>query len=162
MNKNQLNQKTNEMIGQLNQTETEELHLLLEAMKRKKEKNGTYIGALLQAEGKEHGDEFTITIPNTVLIQNSLEIVHGGITATLADSAMGTLAHKQLPESLAAVTSELKMNYTAPGIGAFFTCTAKLIHKGSKTMLLEARIFREDGKLIAYSTATFFIIERKK
>ncbi|WP_164462164.1 PaaI family thioesterase [Bacillus sp. FJAT-42376] len=162
MDKDQLKQETMGLINQLTDAETNEFHLLVEAMKRKHQKSsGTYIGALLQAEGTDGEDEFTLTIPNTALIQNSLNIVHGGITATLADSAMGTLAHKILPGHLAAVTSELKINYTAPGTGSSLSCKAKLIHKGSKTMLMESRIFRDDGKLMAYSTATFFIIERK-
>ncbi|KZZ82976.1 PaaI family thioesterase [Bacillus sp. SJS] len=163
MNKEQMKQQTFELIDQLSPNETDDFLLLLEAMKRKNQKiSSTYIGALLQAEGQDGDDEFSVTIPNTALIQNSLDIVHGGITATLADSAMGTLAHKLLPAHLAAVTSELKINYTAPGIGSFLTCKAKLIHKGTKTLLMESSIYREDGKLIAYSTATFFIIERKK
>ncbi|MTH52603.1 hotdog fold thioesterase [Bacillus mangrovi] len=163
MNKDQLKQETSSLIDQLTDQESEDFLLFLKAMERKKKyKNSTYIGALLQPEEKEEGKEFTLTIPNTPLIQNSLNIVHGGMTATLADSAMGTLAARLLPPHLAAVTAELKINYTAPGIGSRLTCKSSCIHHGSKTLLMEARIYRDDGKLAAYGTATFFIISRKK
>ncbi|MGP1907364.1 PaaI family thioesterase [Metabacillus sp. JX24] len=133
---------------------------LLGLQKKAQKENGTYIGAFLAPRGEYRENEFILKIPNTPLIQNSLEIVHGGITATLLDSAMGSLVHHVLPSHLAAVTSEMKINYVAPGIGSELTCTATLIHRGSKTLVTEGRVARDDGKLMAHCTASFFIIDR--
>ena len=101
-----------------------------------------------------------LTIPNTPIIQNALNIVHGGITATLLDSAMGGLVHHILPPDKAAVTTEIKINYVAPGVGKELSCVAGMIHKGNKTVVTEGKVFRDDGTLIAHSTASFFIINR--
>ncbi|MDR0137231.1 PaaI family thioesterase [Metabacillus idriensis] len=151
------------LLAELNEEDAPVLKLFLEGLKKKAGKeNGSYIGALLHAQGEYSEKQFTLTIPNTAIIQNSLNIVHGGITATLLDSAMGSLVHHVLPEHLAAVTSEMKINYVAPGIGTELKCIATLIHKGSKTVVTEGKVFRDDGKLMAHCTASFFIIDRPK
>ncbi|MFC0274956.1 PaaI family thioesterase [Metabacillus herbersteinensis] len=154
---------TTELIEKATDEEKETLHLLLQGFQRKQEqKNGSYIGALLHAEGEFKDNQFVLKIPNTPLIQNALDIVHGGITATMLDSAMGSVVHHLLPPEKAAVTTEIKVNYVAPGIGKELTCVASIIHHGSKTMVTEGKVFRDDGKLIAHSTASFFIIDRKQ
>ncbi|WP_246940289.1 PaaI family thioesterase [Bacillus pinisoli] len=144
--------------------ETAVLKLILEGLRRKQDgKNGSYLGGLLRAKSNfmEQEQQLEMVIPANPIIQNSLNIVHGGITATLIDSAMGTLVHRVLPSDQFAVTSELKINYVAPGVGNEFKCIASIIHKGSKTVVCEGRVFRDDGALIAHSTASFFIIKRK-
>jgi uncharacterized protein (TIGR00369 family) len=141
------------------------MEIFLEGIFRKHErKNGSYIGGILHANGTfiEEKEIYKITMPNTPLIQNSLGIVHGGITATILDSAMGSLVNHLLPNDQAAVTTEMKINYTAPGKGESFTCIASIIHKGTKIFVTEGKVFQNDGKLIAHGTGSFFIIPRHK
>jgi uncharacterized protein (TIGR00369 family) len=99
-----------------------------------------------------------ITIPINSITDNSFRIVHGGITATVMDTAMGILANQLLPEGYSAVTSNLNIHYIAPGIGEKVKASAKLIHKGSNTLVMEGSVFRDDGKQIAHGTGTFFIV----
>lgn len=161
MNKGEFLEITNEILQDANQEDLEVLTLLLNGLKKKQHNNiSSYIGALLHAEGEYHEGSFSIKIPNTPIIQNALNIVHGGITATILDSAMGGLAHHILPPDKAAVTTEIKVNYVAPGVGKELSCRANLIHKGNKTIVTEGKVFRDDGTLIAHSTASFFIINR--
>ncbi|MBD1380958.1 PaaI family thioesterase [Metabacillus arenae] len=155
-------EKIFQWINELNESELQDFEFIIEGLnQRKQRKSGSYIGALLHAESEFKDDIFTIRIPNSALIQNSLNIVHGGITATLLDSAMGSLAFQYLPSDYAAVTTEMKINYVAPGIGKELVCNASLIHKGTKTIVTEGKVFRDDGQLIAHSTASFFIIKRR-
>jgi uncharacterized protein (TIGR00369 family) len=158
-----LKQRWNNFIEQASDSEREAATLFLDSLERKKEGvNGTHIGALMGITSEFHEPEtLTMTIPNTVLLQNSLDILHGGLTATLLDSAMGTLAFKLIPDDKAAVTTEMKLNYVAKGIGDHFTCVANVIHKGSKLMVMEGKVFRNDGTLIAHSTGSFFVIPKK-
>jgi uncharacterized protein (TIGR00369 family) len=161
MKKEELLQLTTEILQNSNEEDQQVLELLLNGMKKKQfHEKGSYIGALLHADGKYNDQTFKIKIPNTPIIQNALNIVHGGITATLLDSAMGGLVHHILPPDKAAVTSEIKINYVAPGVGKELNCTASVIHKGNKTVVTEGKVFRDDGTLIAHSTASFFIINR--
>jgi uncharacterized protein (TIGR00369 family) len=151
-------------LQQANAEEEQVLKLIVEGLQRKQQgENGSYLGGLLKASSLYHEEDqrLEMVIPSSPIIQNSLDIVHGGITATLIDSAMGTLVHRLLPSEVAAVTSEIKINYVAPGIGRELKCIVTIIHKGSKTIVCEGKVFREDGTLIAHSTASFFIIPRK-
>ncbi|PLR69623.1 PaaI family thioesterase [Bacillus sp. UMB0893] len=149
------------LLSEIEEDDIPVLNLILQGLKKKALKeSGSYIGALLHAQGEYKDNQFILTIPNTAIIQNSLQFVHGGITATLLDSAMGSLVHHVLPKELAAVTSEMKINYVAPGIGSELKCVASLIHKGSKTVVTEGKVFRDDGRLMAHCTASFFIIDR--
>jgi uncharacterized protein (TIGR00369 family) len=150
-----------QLLSEIEEDDIPVLNLILQGLKKKALKeNASYIGALLHAQGEYKDNQFILTIPNTAIIQNSLHIVHGGITATLLDSAMGSLVHHVLPKERAAVTSEMKINYVAPGIGSELKCVASLIHKGSKTVVTEGKVFRDDGRLMAHCTASFFIIDR--
>ncbi|MEH7382397.1 PaaI family thioesterase [Bacillus sp. JJ1533] len=155
-------QKLQTFFLEANEKERRAMEQVIDAVIRKQTKqNGSYIGGLLQTNRQVIDDEtYEITIPNSELIQNPLQIVHGGITATLLDSAMGSVVHHVLPQDKAAVTTEMKINYVAPGIGKQFRCVAKLIHKGTKICVTEGRVYRDDGKLIAHATGSFFIIDR--
>ncbi|QGQ46975.1 PaaI family thioesterase [Metabacillus sediminilitoris] len=161
MTKEELLQLTKEIIQNADEENQYVIELLLKGLKRKEfNEKGSYISALLHAVGEYKDNQFTIKIPNTPIIQNDINIVHGGITATILDSTMGGLVHHILPPDKAAVTSEMKINYVAPGIGKELTCISNTIHKGNKTVVTEGKVFRDDGTLIAHSTATFFIINR--
>jgi uncharacterized protein (TIGR00369 family) len=137
------------------------LSFVLEGMQNKiTEQNSTYIDGLLHMERKLDKNSCEITIPLNPILHNSLEIVHGGITATLLDTTMGTLANYHLPEGVGAVTNQLNIHYIAPGIGENLRCIAEIVHHGSKTMVVSGTVYRSDGKKIAYSTGTFFIIQK--
>jgi uncharacterized protein (TIGR00369 family) len=162
MNAN-LTQKFNQLVENSSEQDKIVLDLLLEGLIRKQsKKNGSYLGGILGSTSRITDEkQYEMIIPNTDLIQNSLNIVHGGITATLLDSAMGSLVHYHLPEGQAAVTSEIKINYLAPGKGKELRCLANIIHQGSKIVVAEGKVFRDDGKLIAHATGSFFVITKK-
>jgi uncharacterized protein (TIGR00369 family) len=148
-------------LNEGDQEDLDVLYSLLEglALKQKEKPNSTYLTSLLKMRGELTGNTYTITIPIQLLIHNSINIVHGGITATIADTAMGILVNKSISSTKVAVTSELKMNYISPGIGEHISCEAKIIHLGNRTSVTEARLYA-DGKLIAFSSGTFFILPR--
>ncbi|WP_160720206.1 PaaI family thioesterase [Bacillus sp. USDA818B3_A] len=137
------------------------IKLLLEGVKKKIERNRrTYIDGILHMDLNFEQESCEITIPITPVIHNNLNIVHGGITATLLDTTMGVLANRLLPKGFGAVTNQLNIHYIAPGIGDTLRCNAEVIHKGTKTMVISGEVFRNDGKKIAYATGTFFMIEK--
>jgi uncharacterized protein (TIGR00369 family) len=129
--------------------------------KTQKHINSSYIGGLLHMERAIDEEECQLTVPLSPLLYNTLGIVHGGITATIIDSAMGTLANSILPEGYGAVTTQLNIHYLAVGKGAYVQCRAHIDHKGTKNMVLSADVHRSDGKKIAQATGSFFIIKKK-
>ncbi|KON89220.1 thioesterase [Sporosarcina globispora] len=155
-----------ELFNQCTKNATEEELSALESLllglhKKQTGQNSSYIGGLLHMERQISEEECILTIPLSSLVNNPLGILHGGITATIIDSAMGTLAASLLPEGFGAVTTQLNVHYLAVGKGDYVTCRATIDHKGTKSMVLSADVFRSDGKKIAQATGSFFIIEKK-
>jgi uncharacterized protein (TIGR00369 family) len=90
---------------------------------------------------------------------NPIGVVHGGLAATLLDSAMGCAIHSTLPAGVGYTTLEVKVNYIRPmsvetGI---VRCEAKVIHVGGRTATAEGRVLDESGKLYAHATTTCII-----
>jgi len=121
----------------------------------------TLLGGLLQMERTLSDECYEITIPISPLLYNTLGIVHGGITATLLDTAMGLYANSLLPEGYSAVTTQLNVHYIATGRGEKMTCKAKFVHKGTKTCVMSAEVLRSDGVQMAFATGSFLVIEKK-
>lgn len=160
--KKDLQQLLEECIALSDEQELETLQVVLSGVKNKLTgKNSTYIDGLLHMERTFDSQTCEIEIPITKMLDNTLGIVHGGFTATILDTAMGTLANKLLPEGFAAVTSQLNIHYLAPGIGERLFCKATLVHKGRSTVVLEADVLRSDGKKIAHSSGSFFVVEKQ-
>src|SRR5216110_720215 len=63
---------------------------------------------------------------------NPLGTVHGGVMATLLDSAMGCVVQSMLPAGTSYTTLELKVNYLRPITSktGIVYCEGKIIHVG--------------------------------
>lgn len=90
---------------------------------------------------------------------NPIGVVHGGLAATLLDSAMGCAVHSVLPAGVGYTTLEIKVNY----IRAITLQTGELraagtvIHAGARTATAEGRLTDAAGKLYAHGTTTCLI-----
>lgn len=159
--KEQLQQLLDSCIENGTETDLHAIAHLLEGVQKKIiNKRSTFIDGILHMERTFDHNSCEITIPINETVNNNLNILHGGITATVLDTAMGSLANYHLPEGFGAVTNQLNIHYTAPGTGDLLRCKAEIIHQGSKTMVISGEAFRSDGKKIAYATGTFFIINK--
>jgi len=91
---------------------------------------------------------------------NPLGTVHGGIAATLLDSAMGVAVHTTLGEGQTYTTLELKVNYVraiTEETGRV-VATGSVIHRGGRVATAEARLTDANGKLLAHGTSTCLIM----
>jgi uncharacterized protein (TIGR00369 family) len=90
---------------------------------------------------------------------NPIGVVHGGVAATLLDSAMGCAVHSTLPAGGSYTTLEIKVNYIRPMTAETgrVRCDAKVIHVGGRTATAAGRIEDERGKLYAHGTTTCII-----
>ncbi len=112
----------------------------------------------LLAEVEEGRAVFTLT--PSEFHYNPIGMVHGGVAATLMDSAMGCAVHSLLPVGVGYTTLELKLNYlramtrdTGP-----VRAEASVLHAGSRTALAEARLVDAAGRLLAHATSTCMIL----
>ena len=87
---------------------------------------------------------------------NGLGIAHGGLAATLLDSATGCAINTMMPAGKVFTTLEMKVNYVRPMTRetGVVRCEANVIHAGGRTATAEGRIVDRDGKLYAHGTAT--------
>jgi len=90
---------------------------------------------------------------------NPLGTVHGGIAATLLDSAMGCAVHTTLNEGERYTTLELKVNFVRAITEATgrVVASGSVIHRGGRIATAEARLADEDGRLLAHGTSTCLI-----
>jgi uncharacterized protein (TIGR00369 family) len=89
---------------------------------------------------------------------NGSGAVHGGVHATLMDSAMAVAL---IALGLRVSTTQMTVHYLGPATGPRISCTAQLTHRTRRTALAEARIHDGDT-LIAIGTASFHIVEEQK
>jgi uncharacterized protein (TIGR00369 family) len=87
---------------------------------------------------------------------NGLGIAHGGLAATLLDSALGCAINATMPPGKIFTTLEMKINYVRPITRerGELRCEANMIHAGGRVATAEGRIVDREGKIYAHGTAT--------
>jgi EmrB/QacA subfamily drug resistance transporter len=92
---------------------------------------------------------------------NPIGTVHGGLAATLLDSAMGCAVETTLDAGAGYTTLELKVNYVRPmsrDTGRV-VCEATVVHRGATIATAEGRLVAEEtGKLLAHGTTTCLVL----
>jgi uncharacterized protein (TIGR00369 family) len=90
---------------------------------------------------------------------NPYGVVHGGVAATLFDSALGCAVQSLLPKASMAPTMQLNINYIRPitiSTGRV-RCSGQVVHLGNRSATAEGRLVDMHGKLYAHATGTFVI-----
>ncbi|MCY1002328.1 PaaI family thioesterase [Myxococcus sp. MISCRS1] len=90
---------------------------------------------------------------------NPIGTVHGGLAATLLDSALGCAVHSTLPVGAGYTTLELHVNMVraiSQDTGKL-TCTGEVIHVGGRVATAQARLTDASGKLYAHGTTTCMV-----
>jgi len=91
---------------------------------------------------------------------NPIGVVHGGLAATMLDSAMGCAVQTTLPAGSGFTTLELKVSFvraitrdTGP-----VRCEGRVVHGGRTVATTEGRVVaQETGKLLAHGSATCLV-----
>lgn len=90
---------------------------------------------------------------------NPIGSVHGGVYATLCDSACGCAVQSMLPAGAGYTSQDLSVKFlraitvsTGP-----LQCEGTVIHLGSRTALAQARLTDTQGKLYAHATSSCLI-----
>lgn len=89
-------------------------------------------------------------------LMNSFNAAHGGVVMTLLDLAMSQAAASLDPESVGAVTVEMKTSFISVGKGTI-TAEAACIHQGTTVSFCESEARDPSGRTIAKATATFMV-----
>lgn len=102
------------------------------------------------------------TISIVLEVQNkhlqALGVAHGGVIASVLDSAIGLNINKELvTKKKVAVTSQLNVHYLKPVTLGKVRATAKPLYIGSKVAVGFGELKDENGDVLAVATATFYI-----
>lgn len=85
-------------------------------------------------------------------------VVHGGILASLADTAGAMAAYPMLPKGTWLATVELKINYLEPvNLGPIYA-ESRVLRLGRALVISECEIIDVNGNLAAKALMTFAII----
>lgn len=91
---------------------------------------------------------------------NPIGSVHGGVFATLLDSAAGCAVHSLLPAGARYTSLDLTVKFlrALDRDSGRVTCEGSVIHLGSRTALAEARLLDGAGRLCAYASSSCLVI----
>ena len=92
---------------------------------------------------------------------NPLGTVHGGVIATLLDTAAACTVHTTLPAGVGYTSLDLNVKFLRPVTIASgrLTCTGAILQRGRRTALAEARLTDTRGRLLAHATSSCMIFE---
>lgn len=86
---------------------------------------------------------------------------HGAVAFALADTGMGRALVSALPARARCATQSATIQYLEPAGGSALVAESMLVHLGEKVASVRCDVFREDGKLCAVATATFYVSTRE-
>lgn len=86
---------------------------------------------------------------------NSDGVVHGGVTFTLADSALGHGIFKALGKPC--TTAEMKINYLRPVVRGVMTARSRILRKGRRLVVARAEVHCGDAH-VAEALSTFAVL----
>jgi uncharacterized protein (TIGR00369 family) len=94
---------------------------------------------------------------------NGLGIAHGGLAATLLDSALGCAINTMMTAGRVFTTLEMKVNYVRPLTAETgeVRCEAQVLHVGGRVATAEGRLVDARGKLYAHGTATCMLFRTR-
>jgi uncharacterized protein (TIGR00369 family) len=82
-------------------------------------------------------------------------ILHGGVTATLIDTAMAYAVRTRVGKNEPTATIDLTVHYLRPHLNGKFACTAKVVRAGKRIFTVSAEVHNEAGDLIATALSTY-------
>jgi uncharacterized protein (TIGR00369 family) len=92
---------------------------------------------------------------------NPIGVVHGGLAATVLDSAMACAVHSTLDAGTGYATIEFKVNLVRPvtaDVGRL-RAIGEIVHAGTRVVTAQARLIDDAGSVFAHATETCLLVE---
>lgn len=101
----------------------------------------------------------TGTMKITKKMQNYMELLHGGVIASLIDT-VAFFPEKLLPSGLTITTISLEVKYIRPvTVGETLIAKANIVHLGKKIGVIEVDVYNSKEKLIAKGIVTVLVLK---
>jgi uncharacterized protein (TIGR00369 family) len=151
-----IQQKIKNFLENANGEQIEVLNQLIDGVGQKEKKKCDYISSVLRLERKfDDEGNYIVDMPVTEFNKNKIGAVHGGLLATLADSAMGYMIYHQTGSF--PITTDLQIRYLNPGSGNKLTAKTSILKKGRKIISTECKMYDEEEILVASASANFYL-----
>jgi uncharacterized protein (TIGR00369 family) len=107
----------------------------------------------------EHGT-VTFACEAVAAFANPMGTVHGGIIATLLDSALGCAVQSVLPPDTGYTTLGLEVKYlrAVPLDAGELQATGTVVHAGRRQATADGRLTDRDGRVLATATTTCLVL----
>jgi uncharacterized protein (TIGR00369 family) len=92
---------------------------------------------------------------------NLFGTMHGGLIATLADTATGLAMLTTLEAGTTHLTTSLGVTFLAPGRAGTVTARGRVLKHGRRFGYAEADVVDDAGDLLARATATFMVLPER-
>ncbi len=89
-------------------------------------------------------------------------IIHGGVTATLIDTAMAFAVRTRVGPIDRTATIDLTIHYLRPHIDGIFSCTAKVVRARNRIFTVTADVHNKNGDLIATATRPIRVFDWRR
>jgi uncharacterized protein (TIGR00369 family) len=106
-------------------------------------------------------DQAVVTLKTDQCHLQPFGIVHGGVLATLIDTATFWSVFLKLPEDAGLVNIDLKLNYLKSVSSGAMTAQGRCIRAGRSINYAEASVKDKEGNLIAHGTSTLMVLPGK-
>jgi uncharacterized protein (TIGR00369 family) len=95
-------------------------------------------------------------------LYNPIGMVHGGVAATLLDSASGSAVHTTVPAGAGYTTLDLTVHYLRPITADTGTVRAigTVINRGRRTALANAELWDSNDRLLAHATSSCMVFDQ--
>ena len=107
-----------------------------------------------------HDDGLTIGCELRPDLMNGAGVLHGGVTATLADAAVGLAVFRYFGGTRMAATVEMKVNYLRPIAEGYAAARARLVRIGSHLCVGQVDITDSAGALCGIAIVTNMLVDR--
>lgn len=105
-----------------------------------------------------HSDGVTIEIPLREDLRNNAGVLHGGVSATIADAAVGIAIARHFGGNRRATTVELKINYFRPIADGKVVARSKLLRVGNHLVVGSVDLRDGHGHSAGFATVTYMLL----
>ena len=102
-----------------------------------------------------------IDLPYNPNLDHTFGAIHGGVYATMLDSAGSLTAAAIHDASCILATSELTIHFLLPAKCTSLRALGTILKSGSRQDVVDARLFNEQGQLVGHAIGIFVAIPKR-
>ncbi len=96
------------------------------------------------------------------VLRNTAGTLHGGVIGTLVDMSVATALRSVMPLSSGMTTVEYKVNFLKPVQEGVVTAHGTILRLGKTIAAGSVEIHNEKGEVVAFGSATYYILPKPK